>query len=751
MPPKRERFNAKARSSGGSHSHKRKRASGGHAEAAEEAARQAAIAAKLENMTASQRRAHELMQELLAQNTERGGAAVSTKKRKRFEAFVAKQMKKEEHNALLASLAQSSADVADRSLLVSSSTLGTGKVRTAADRLQDERDRRANVKLAHGAPRQAGIYHSVADELDADLDDTSASQVAGVHSVVAAVPKIAPADRPVGEQLEDLNRRARIEEAARAYAQTASTSAAPSSESRAPVSAATPAIGSALAGAPAVRKPKRKPRKRVKRAAPKSESDFDSSASSSSEPESGSAPPPPMGMGKSKDKTPAKPVLNDLGERSSEQDDEERQTDEEEDEEQDAAVVAELKRRGLNPSDYGFGSSDGEAEVPLTSTDKRKGKKSVSFALSADSNSNLESDAEQSPDWNSQTDDELEEEQDAAIVAELLRRGLNPVQFGFDAPSDEGYSSTQPGKAQDKVKNKAADADAGTMEEVGSQTDEELEEEQDAAFVAELIRRGLDPTQFGFGAPSDSEDAEAQNQESIREGSPVWEGFASEDDVVVSSSDSSSPSSMSGSDEEGDSSDNAEDARVPPAKSSRSSGFKTWAQQALAATGTGHPEGAGSASDGPTSEGRPLEPVMGLKVRVGDTMAGDGRAHGPLGTGDGQEDPLSAFGRAHYAEASRFPTRHVLVPRTEAEQEARLKLPVVGDEDAIAKTILENPVTVLCGETGSGKTTQVPQFLYERGFGTHGSRTCAFVYFFFLFLGSPCCVNTDWRRQKTRA
>ena len=32
------------------------------------------------------------------------------------------------------------------------------------------------------------------------------------------------------------------------------------------------------------------------------------------------------------------------------------------------------------------------------------------------------------------------------------------------------------------------------------------------------------------------------------------------------------------------------------------------------------------------------------------------------------------------------------------------------------EAIADNPVVILCGETGSGKTTQVPQFLYEAGF-----------------------------------
>ena len=34
----------------------------------------------------------------------------------------------------------------------------------------------------------------------------------------------------------------------------------------------------------------------------------------------------------------------------------------------------------------------------------------------------------------------------------------------------------------------------------------------------------------------------------------------------------------------------------------------------------------------------------------------------------------------------------------------------------IMEAIHDNPFVVVCGETGSGKTTQLPQFLYEAGY-----------------------------------
>ena len=48
---------------------------------------------------------------------------------------------------------------------------------------------------------------------------------------------------------------------------------------------------------------------------------------------------------------------------------------------------------------------------------------------------------------------------------------------------------------------------------------------------------------------------------------------------------------------------------------------------------------------------------------------------------------------------------------------ARIELPVVAEEQKIMETIQGHDCTVICGATGSGKTTQVPQFMFEAGYG----------------------------------
>jgi ATP-dependent RNA helicase DHX37/DHR1 len=65
----------------------------------------------------------------------------------------------------------------------------------------------------------------------------------------------------------------------------------------------------------------------------------------------------------------------------------------------------------------------------------------------------------------------------------------------------------------------------------------------------------------------------------------------------------------------------------------------------------------------------------------------------------------------------------VVVERNADIQEARLKLPVVTEEQRIMEAIHNNNVVIICGATGSGKSTQVPQMLFEAGYGSLNSPT----------------------------
>lgn len=53
-------------------------------------------------------------------------------------------------------------------------------------------------------------------------------------------------------------------------------------------------------------------------------------------------------------------------------------------------------------------------------------------------------------------------------------------------------------------------------------------------------------------------------------------------------------------------------------------------------------------------------------------------------------------------------------------QKQREQLPIAKGRDALIREIRENDVTILLGETGSGKTTQVPQYLLEAGMAGKG-------------------------------
>ncbi len=68
------------------------------------------------------------------------------------------------------------------------------------------------------------------------------------------------------------------------------------------------------------------------------------------------------------------------------------------------------------------------------------------------------------------------------------------------------------------------------------------------------------------------------------------------------------------------------------------------------------------------------------------------------------------------ASAARRSSRKASVPNPEYPQD----LPIVQHRESIIDAIRNHPVTIICGETGSGKTTQIPKMCLEAGLGVDG-------------------------------
>lgn len=82
-----------------------------------------------------------------------------------------------------------------------------------------------------------------------------------------------------------------------------------------------------------------------------------------------------------------------------------------------------------------------------------------------------------------------------------------------------------------------------------------------------------------------------------------------------------------------------------------------------------------------------------------------------------EQDPLPAELETNTATDATRKAFNVTVGRSAEIQNSRLKLPIVAEEQKIMEAIHNNDVVVVWGATGSGKTTQVPQFLFEAGYG----------------------------------
>ncbi|KAM4056301.1 helicase associated (HA2) domain-containing protein [Hirsutella rhossiliensis] len=159
--------------------------------------------------------------------------------------------------------------------------------------------------------------------------------------------------------------------------------------------------------------------------------------------------------------------------------------------------------------------------------------------------------------------------------------------------------------------------------------------------------------------------------------------LSSEDDSSAESEETSGDDSMGDQGEDGE------------ARTQRSSAFKAWAHQK-------RNEALGF---------QPTDPSLTTLIPRPDNFVPRAPEQDPLPM---ELKPTARTERKAFS---------VTVTRSTDIQVARLKLPVVSEEQRLMEAIHNNDIVVICGSTGSGKTTQVPQFLFEAGYGSPDSPT----------------------------
>ncbi|KAI5122781.1 hypothetical protein M0805_000125 [Coniferiporia weirii] len=206
------------------------------------------------------------------------------------------------------------------------------------------------------------------------------------------------------------------------------------------------------------------------------------------------------------------------------------------------------------------------------------------------------------------------------------------------------------------------------------------------------------------------------------------EAVNGDDDVEEESNNSSSHESNEGTSSETESLEGGKEEKQASSTKRKRGGFKDWAMQQLSVA-KGY-IGPLSTEDGVTTTSPNLMMLNTKAAKSAQTRPSPHEMRGPLGedlhlphtalaeqlksTLDTQEDLSSS-------EPRKIKPKFVTIDRSNDVQTARLELPIIAEEQPIVEAVRLNSVVILCGSTGSGKTTQVPQFLYEAGFGCPGS------------------------------
>ena len=204
-----------------------------------------------------------------------------------------------------------------------------------------------------------------------------------------------------------------------------------------------------------------------------------------------------------------------------------------------------------------------------------------------------------------------------------------------------------------------------------------------------------EPSWEGFG--SGEEDSAGEDEDEDEEDSNDSDDESEGGDDDADSDDASSEDSSEDSDEE---ESDEETEEVPRKIKPRQSAFKSWATQQIN-------EAVGFKPEDPTINDYAQQQAFAPPRKEAKNTVYEEE---PL------PEELKVTKGDPYRKAFSVP-----VDRSEEIQNARLGLPVVGEEQKIMEAIHNNSTIVIWGATGSGKTTQLPQFLFESGYGNPNS------------------------------
>ncbi|KAF9892545.1 putative ATP-dependent RNA helicase DHR1 [Aspergillus nanangensis] len=203
-----------------------------------------------------------------------------------------------------------------------------------------------------------------------------------------------------------------------------------------------------------------------------------------------------------------------------------------------------------------------------------------------------------------------------------------------------------------------------------------------------------EPEWDGFDSNEEEDEDDGSGSEDEEGAEQEGETEESDDSSEDGSGDDGSESQVE--DEEEEDSDEEDEDEDMEDTQPRQSSFKAWARQQINETVGFKPQTV------PVVAEEQQAFILESKKPVRNTVV--------------EEEPLPAELQVTNGDPNRKAFA-VQVDRSDEIQNARLGLPVVGEEQKIMEAIYNNSAIVIWGATGSGKTTQLPQFLFEAGYG----------------------------------